>query len=295
MHSRFKSAWSQLPEKLQTALKPIIDTPDFQGMLSAEQVNQLKADCGYSDSELAFLLLPFAAAYAVTPISHFNVGAIAQGISGNLYFGANMEFSHVAIAQTIHAEQCAVTHAWMKGEKQLTSITVNHTPCGHCRQFMNELRGGGKIAIRLPERQPATLHDYLPDSFGPADLAITTLLMDSVDHGYSTPSRNRLLCAAIEAANQSHAPYSQSHSGIALQLKDGSLFTGRYAENAAFNPSLPPLQAALIMVNMAGKDLHVIEQAVLVEKQDAIVKQWCITENTLQALGCQQKELIYLN
>lgn len=106
---------------------------------------------------------------------------------------------------------------------------------------------------------------------------------------------NRLLCAAIEAANQSHAPYSQSHSGIALQLKDGSLFTGRYAENAAFNPSLPPLQAALIMVNMAGKDLHVIEQAVLVEKQDAIVKQWCITENTLQALGCQQKELIYLN
>lgn len=295
MHSRFKSAWSQLPEKLQIALKPIIDKPDFPAMLSAEQVDQIKTDCHYNDNELAFLLLPFAAAYAVTPISHFNVGAIARGVSGNIYFGANMEFSHVAIGQTIHAEQCAVTHAWLKGEKQLVSVTVNYTPCGHCRQFMNELRGGGEIAIHLPERQPATLHDYLPDSFGPIDLDITTLLMDTVDHGYTTPSRNRLLCAAIEAANQSHAPYSLSHSGVALQLKDGSLFTGRYAENAAFNPSLPPLQAALIMVNLAGKDMHSIEQAVLVEKQNAIVKQWCMTENTLQALGCQQQELTYLD
>ncbi|EKT61908.1 cytidine deaminase [Providencia burhodogranariea] len=295
MHSRFKSAWSQLPEKLQIALKPIIDKPDFPAMLSAEQVDQIKTNCNYSDSELAFLLLPFAAAYAVTPISHFNVGAIARGISGNIYFGANMEFSQVAIGQTIHAEQCAVTHAWLKGEKQLLSVTVNYTPCGHCRQFMNELRGGGEIAIHLPERQPATLHDYLPDSFGPIDLDITTLLMDTVDHGYTTPSRNRLLYAAIEAANQSHAPYSLSHSGIALQLKDGSLFTGRYAENAAFNPSLPPLQAALIMVNLAGKDMRSIEQAVLVEKQNAIVKQWCMTENTLKALGCQQQELTYLD
>lgn len=295
MHSRFKSAWSKLPEKLQIALKSIIDKPDFPAMLSAEQVDQIKTDCHYSDSELAFLLLPFAAAYAVTPISHFNVGAIARGISGNIYFGANMEFSQVAIGQTIHAEQCAVTHAWLKGEQQLVSVTVNYTPCGHCRQFMNELRGGGEIAIHLPERQPATLHDYLPDSFGPIDLDITTLLMDTVDHGYITPSRNRLLCAAIEAANQSHAPYSLSHSGIALQLKDGSLFTGRYAENAAFNPSLPPLQAALIMVNLAGKDMRSIEQAVLVEKQNAIVKQWCMTENTLQALGCQQQELTYLD
>ncbi|EKT58332.1 cytidine deaminase [Providencia sneebia] len=295
MHSRFQSAYSQLPEKLQSVLKPIIDKPDFPAMLTAEQTAQIKEHCGYNDSELAFFLLPVAAAYAVTPISHFKVGAIARGVSGNLYFGANMEFSGVAISQTIHAEQCAVTHAWLKGEKQLTTVTVNYTPCGHCRQFMNELRGGGQIEIHLPERQTATLHDYLPDSFGPADLDIETLLMDEVDHGFTTSSRDRLLCAATEAANQSHAPYSQSYSGIALQLKDGSLFTGRYAENAAFNPSLPPLQAALIMINLAGKDMHSIEQALLVEKQNAIVKQWNTTENTLKALGCQQQTIAYLD
>lgn len=295
MHSRFKAAWAELPEKLQSVLKPIMDKPDFSAMLTAEQVKQIKAESGCTDSELAFSLLPFAAAYAVTPISRFNVGAIACGISGNLYFGANMEFNHVSIGQTIHAEQCAITHAWLKGEKQLTSITVNYTPCGHCRQFMNELREGGKIMVHLPKRQAATLHDYLPDSFGPSDLNITTLLLDNVDHGYKNQSRDRLLSAATEAANQSHAPYSESHSGIAVQLKDASLFTGRYAENAAFNPSLPPLQAALIMVNLAGKDIHAIEQAVLVEKQDATVQQWCTTENTLHALGCQKVERIYLD
>ncbi|OAT53364.1 cytidine deaminase [Providencia heimbachae] len=295
MHSRFKAAWAELPEKLQAVLKPIIDQPNFPAMLTAEQVKQIKVECGCNDSELAFSLLPFAAAYAITPISHFYVGAIACGESGNLYFGANMEFSHVSMGQVIHAEQCAVTHAWLKGEKKLTSVTVNYTPCGHCRQFMNELRDGGKIMIHLPERQPATLHDYLPDSFGPSDLDITTLLMDAVDHGFTTQSRDRLLSAAIEAANQSHAPYSNSQSGIALQLKDGSLFTGRYAENAAFNPSLPPLQAALIMINLASKDIHAIEQATFVEKQDAIINHWSVTENTLKALGCKQVELAYLD
>lgn len=295
MHSRFKAAWAELPEKLQSVLRPIIDKSDFPGMLTAEQVQHIKAQSGVSDSELAFSLLPFAAAYAVTPISHFHVGAIACGASGNFYFGANMEFSHVSMGQVIHAEQCAITHSWMKGEKQITSITVNYTPCGHCRQFMNELREGGKIMVNLPGRTPAVLYHYLPDSFGPSDLNITTLLLDPVDHGYKNQSRDRLLTAAIEAANQSHAPYSQSHSGIALQLKDGSLFTGRYAENAAFNPSLPPLQAALIMINLSGKDIHAIDQAKFVEKQDAIIKHWCVTENTLQALGCQNIELAYLD
>lgn len=48
--------------------------------------------------------------------------------------------------------------------------------------------------------------------------------------------------AAIQAANRCHAPYSHSPSGVALELKDGTIFSGSYAENAAFNPTLPPLQ-----------------------------------------------------
>ena len=57
----------------------------------------------------------------------------------------------------VHAEQSAVTHAWLRGESRLVAITVNYTPCGHCRRFMNELNSGTHIAeIHLPGRKVAT-------------------------------------------------------------------------------------------------------------------------------------------
>lgn len=61
-------------------------------MLTAEQVSTLKNTAGLDEDALAFALLPLAAACARTDLSHFNVGAIARGVSGNWYFGANMEF-----------------------------------------------------------------------------------------------------------------------------------------------------------------------------------------------------------
>ncbi|CNL27842.1 cytidine deaminase [Yersinia enterocolitica] len=286
MQARFHAPWAELPAALQSALEPILSANDFPAMLTAEQVKTVKEISGLDDDALAFALLPLAAACALTPISHFMVGAIARGKSGNLYFGANMEFSGTPLQQTIHAEQCAVTHSWLRGEASLVSITVNYTPCGHCRQFMNELNSGTDLPIHLPGRPASTLGHYLPDAFGPKDLAITTLLMDPVNHGYSIAETDPLTQAALDAANLSHAPYSLSHSGVAVELADGTIYTGRYAENAAFNPSLPPLQAALILTNLSGKACGAIRRAVLVEGNNAILSQWDATHATLAALGC---------
>lgn len=287
MHPRFQTAFAELPATLQSALLPYFDAPDFPAMLKAEQVDAIKQRCGLDDDALAFALLPLAAACSLAPISQFYVGAIARGQSGNLYFGANMEFSGAPMQQTIHAEQCAVTHAWLRGESALASITVNYTPCGHCRQFMNELNSGTTLKIRLPGREPATLGDYLPDAFGPKDLNIATLLMDRVDHGFQLTLTDELEMAALAAANHSHAPYSNAHSGVALEAEDGTIYSGRYAENAAFNPSLPPLQAALILMNVSGGDCQKVVRAVLAEPDSAILTQWDATRATLAALGCQ--------
>lgn len=287
MHPRFQTAFGELPATLQSALLSYMDAPDFPAMFKAEQVDAIKQRCGLDDDALAFALLPLAAACSLAPISQFYVGAIARGQSGNLYFGANMEFSGAPMQQTIHAEQCAVTHAWLRGESALASITVNYTPCGHCRQFMNELNSGTTLKIRLPGREPATLGDYLPDAFGPKDLNIATLLMDRVDHGFQLTLTDELEMAALAAANQSHAPYSNAHSGVALEAEDGTIYSGRYAENAAFNPSLPPLQAALILMNVSGGDCQKVVRAVLAEPDSAILTQWDATRATLAALGCQ--------
>ena len=107
--------------------------------------------------------------------------------------------------------------------------------------------------------------------------------MDEQDHGYALTG-DALSQAAIAAANRSHMPYSKSPSGVALECKDGRIFSGSYAENAAFNPTLPPLQGALILLNLKGYDYPDIQRAVLAEKADAPLIQWDATSATLKAL-----------
>lgn len=285
MHSRFASAVEHLPEALRPLLQPLLTDPHFPGMLTASQVAALRQQADMDDDALAFALLPMAAAFAWTGVSHFNVGAIARGVSGDFWFGANMEFPGTTMQQTIHAEQSAITHAWMGGESALACITVNYTPCGHCRQFMNELNSGLSLSIRLPGRQPATLGDYLPDAFGPKDLAITTLLMDKENHGYGLTG-DTLSQAAISAANRSHTPYSLSPGGVALETRDGHIFAGSYAENAAFNPSLPPLQAALNMLRLNGYAWDDITRAAIAERADGTLTHGESSVALLTSLGC---------
>ena len=216
MHPRFQSAFTQLAADLQTAIAPLLADPHFPALLTAEQVSSLQKATGLDEDALAFALLPLSAACARADLSHFNVGAIARGVSGTWYFGGNMEFLGATMQQTVHAEQSAISHAWLRGEKALQAITVNYTPCGHCRQFMNELNSGLSLRINLPGRQPHTLKDYLPDAFGPKDLDIKTLLMDEQDHGFALQG-DALTHAAIAAANRCHMPYSNAPSGVALE------------------------------------------------------------------------------
>jgi cytidine deaminase len=133
----------------------------------------------------------------------------------------------------------------------------------------------------------------LPDAFGPKDLDIKTLLMDEQDHGFAL-SGDALSEAAIRAANKSHTPYSHSPSGVALQCRDGRIFTGSYAENAAFNPTLPPLQGALNLLSLNGYDYPDIQRAILAEKADAPLIQWDATAATLKALGCSTIDRVLL-
>ncbi|SLM62566.1 Cytidine deaminase [Dickeya aquatica] len=286
MQVRFHDAFTTLPATLQHALEPILAREDFAAMLSTQEVSEIRAQCGLDADALAFALLPLAAACALTPVSGFHVGAIAQGTSGAFYWGANMEFAGQVLQQTVHAEQSAISHAWSRHEPALRAITVNYTPCGHCRQFMNELNSAPGLRICLPGRAAAPLGHYLPDAFGPRDLAITTLLMDEIDHQLTLSSDDTLTQLALKAANRSHAPYSHAFSGIALQTATGRVYSGCYAENAAFNPSLPPLQAALNLVNLAGESFDTIQHAVLVETAHATLSQWSLAQPLLASLGC---------
>lgn len=253
----------------------------YRAQFSAEQVAKWSAEFGLSPVQIALKCLPLVACYARVPVSNFFVGAVAIGLSGNFYFGANQEFAGEAIQHSVHAEQSAISHAWLAGETGIAHMVVNYTPCGHCRQFMNETNTASELKIHLPHSQDNLLHSYLPDAFGPKDLNVSHVLFDAQDHGFQ-PQGDVLQQAAITAANQAYAPYSHAVSGIALQVGE-KIITGRYAENAAFNPSFLPLQCALNLCRLQGLDWSSISRVVLAEQQ-AVLSHQKMTKSLVEGL-----------
>lgn len=211
-------------------------------------------------------LLAKAAQLARPPVSNFRVGAVARGTTtGTLYLGTNVEFAGEALSFTVHAEQSAVTNAWIHGEEGVDLIAVTAAPCGYCRQFLNELSTAATLQISIADDRTQTLAELLPSSFGPRDLGIDAALMAPANHGLRIDETDELAQAALRAANMSYAPYSRAFAGAALRTRDGQVFIGPYAENAAFNPSMSPLEVALSALNLAGGDFDTIDEAVLVQ------------------------------
>ncbi|MGK4472807.1 cytidine deaminase [Aeromonas molluscorum] len=283
MHPRFAKILDQLPTSLRDVVTPMLGD-DFAASFSQDQIQQLLAASQLAERELRLALLPLAAACSVAPISRFFVGAIACGLSGRWYLGANMEFAGQGLFHSVHAEQSAISNAWLSGETGISEITVNYTPCGHCRQFMNELSTAKALKVSLPDTI-STLQAFLPHSFGPADLDISDALMSPQHHDLTLSSDDALVLAALAAARQSYAPYSQGFAAVALEFNDGRIFCGRYAENAAFNPSLPPMQMACAHAVLNGADLGEVRRAVLIENSKGQISQQDAARSVLKALG----------
>jgi len=295
MKANLLTALSCLPESLQSHVLPIISKPDFKGVINAEDVDLLQLHSVLETPELLLSLLPLAAAYSVAPISDFNVGAIARASSGNLYFGANYEFTHQALFNSVHAEQAAINNAFSHHESAILDITVTDSPCGHCRQFMNELNCAPELSVNLKATGVKALATLLPDSFGPIDLGISESLLAAkpVNLTLQQQSESALVQAALQAANGSYAPYSHCHAGIALKTTTGTVIAGRYIENAAFNPSLSPLQSVLINLNLAGFGLADITAMILVEKADTKMSHAQATQVLVSEIGIENYQHVY--
>ena len=240
-------------------------------VISAERAASLASDRGVTVAELMGLLVPLAAErYAGPPISGFRVGAVARGSSGALYLGANLELPGTALAFTVHAEQSATANAWLSGEEGLAALAVGAAPCGHCRQFLNELATAASLKVLVAGRRPRLLAQLLPEPFGPADLGVHAGLMSPRANGLALESSDPLVLTALAAAEASYAPYSRGFAGVALETASGAVHTGRYAENAAFNPSLTPLACALALRALGGGGDDEVTRAVLVEAQSKV-------------------------
>jgi cytidine deaminase len=145
-------------------------------------------------------------------------------------------------------------------------VAVGGVPCGYCRQFLSEFVAPEKFTIWMPGGTPLSLASQMPNAFLPAVLGVTTTpFAERHPLRLLTPSDDPLVEAALGAAARAHAPYSTTLAGVALRLTGGTIVAGRSAENVAFNPGMPPLEAALISLRLRGRSYGDIVDAVLVE------------------------------
>lgn len=289
--ARFSQLLAKQNDDVTKAVMEQLKQQHFHGQLKAETVAELCQKFALSNIELALRCIAIAACYAVTPVSAFNVGAVAIGKNGDFYFGANQEFSGECMQQSVHAEQSAISHAFLAGETLITDMVVNYTPCGHCRQFMNELNSAVSLKVHLPHSQNNLLHSYLPDSFGPKDLGIEKVLFDEQPQQFEVKG-DHLQQAAILAANNAYAPYSKAFSGVALQVGE-RVICGKYTENAAFNPTFLPLQSALNYRLFLGLADIPVTRVVLAEAKGSL-SSYAMTQALVKSLFGLELEYISL-
>lgn len=282
--ARLLPAWR--PESRAALLEDLNDR-GLRGQIPAAKSHSILALERQSAGQLMADLLPVAQLYSRPPISDYRVGAVARGSSGSLYFGANLEVPHQILGFSVHAEQSAVANAFMHGEARLTALAVTAAPCGHCRQFLNEIEDAAGLEILIGGAAPARLAELLPSSFGPQNLGVKERLFGGTKHRLELATRagDALASAALEAARRSYAPYSHSPSGVAVRTRAASVYSGSYLENVAFNPSLSPLESALVGLVMGGEEPDAITGAVLVELEPAAISQRSATRTVLEAFA----------
>lgn len=282
------TALQNVPQPGQQMLIAYFNTAQDGGYMPAASVQKILNDTGWSLQYLMNILVPVATLYATPPISNFKVGAVVHGISGALYFGANIEFVNEALSFVVHAEQASIAHAISYGETGVDYLAISAAPCGYCRQFLYEITQcptTPDINV-LINNGTYLLSALLPQAFGPNDLGVTTRLMLPQANNMSIipPPSDPAVVAALAAANYCYSPYTNDYSGVCIYTTS-STYTGAYAENAAYNPSMSPLEAALIKLIMSGDAFGNIIRAVLVEATNSKANQFEATTDVLSSIA----------
>ena len=276
-------ALSAFGSQARQMLLATMDGKSFRGQIPPATVSELLRLEHKNADDLMLALLPLARTCAHPPLSKFLVGAVVRGDSGSLYLGANIEIPGHTLGSSVHAEQASLANAYMSGEEAVTAIAVTGAPCGHCRQFLNEMSTTGDIRVLVSGAPPTTLSTLLPMAFGPRDMGFKQGALPVKQSKLSLPERSAdaLALRALDAAEKSYSPYTSSLSGIAVSTKDQRVFAGSYIENAAFNPSLSPLQVALAGLFAARRGTDELVRAVLVQAAGAKISQESATRAVL--------------
>lgn len=238
------------------------------GVLAAGIVADLIAEFSLASvRDLMCLLLDVAKGIANPGISNFFVGAVGlEAETGNLILGGNVEFPGTHLGFTLHGEGFVFTRAMSRGTN-ISVIAIGEAhPCAHCRQCLAEYAASYKLELIDPLGHTLTLAQLYPWPFDPNYLGESGAVPGrelwpalKFDEHAGSPITERLLTVG----RRSHSPYSKCPGAVVLQLSDGNSVSGHAIESVAFNPTIHPIQAAMVDLLAHGYSYSDISGATL--------------------------------
>lgn len=285
------SVGSAVAADLEEALTGRHGTADNSGaVILAEEVGKIVARHGLAGpEELMLLALTTAQTLARPPISAFFVGAVGlERNSGNLILGGNLEFPGTHLATTVHGEGFVFTRAASRGAEIAVLAIGEAHPCAHCRQYLSEFAATAELVLIDPLGHRLTMAQLYPWPFDPdylgepgyrpgAERAAPALAANTLPPAIAA----RLVAAGCAA----HAPYSKCPGAVVLALRDGELVAGFSIESVAFNPTMSPLQAALIDLYAHGYEPSDIVSAHLATRRAGAVDHVASTAELLGSVA----------
>jgi cytidine deaminase len=221
-------------------------------------------------------------------VSGYKVSCIVQTETID-YDGINVE---ITPQYNIHAEQSAIHNAIVNGATQIKSIYLQDSPCGHCRQFINEIDENIEIFFK---GETVKIKDLIPNSFGQEELLGKKVspfveFSNPIEHFVNPMDYIDDIKESIAAFEYmcSFSPYTKSNCGLIIST-DNSLFRGRYIEAAAFNMSVLPIMGAFSQFFLSGNDIYSIRDVILVENKNRPVNHGKITKEILSYLQIEDK------
>lgn len=239
------------------------------GILLAREVTILRQSFGLgSVEELMLLTLAPARGIARPPISNFFVGAVGlERETGNLILGGNVEFPGTHLGFTIHGEGFVFTRAASRGTTVETIAIGEAHPCAHCRQYISEFAGSRELTLIDPLGHRLTMAQLYPWPFDPDYLGEVGAIAGAYDGTLGLAAANdwpaTIADRLLDAGRRAHAPYSKCPGAVVLALNDGQMVSGFSIESVAFNPTMGPLQAAMINLIAHGYEASDIAEAAL--------------------------------
>ena len=246
------------------------------GVLPASEVEALCRVHGADVETLMLVLLKFAESFARPPISNFTVGAIGmEAGTGNLVFGGNLEFTVAHHGNPVHGEGFVLTRAFSRGTS-IDAIAIGEAhPCAHCRQYLSEFAATSNLTLIDPLGHRLTMAQIYPWPFDPNYLGESGIVAGAVPYPDLRLGHHALapdIARRLEATGRrSYSPYGKSPAAIVLSLADGRQIAGAVIESVAFNPTMSPLQAAMIDLFAHGYAITDIASAAIATRRGAAV------------------------